>query len=489
VHEHDRLYIGGEWRAPAGTGVLEVISPSTEEVVGRVPEATTADIDAAVAAARTAFDSGPWARTEPGERAAVLTQLSKLLAGRIDEIAKLISTEAGSPISFSIPAQAFAPTMILDYYANLAATYPFEEVRQGVLGPVVVRREPVGVVAAVIAWNVPLFLTAAKLAPALLAGCTVVLKPAPETPLNAYVFAEACLEAGIPPGVVNVVPAGREVSEYLVRHPGVDKVSFTGSTAAGRTIATICGEQLKRCSLELGGKSAAILLDDVDLAASIPMLVGSGFMNNGEACVAQTRVLAPRGRYAEVVDAVVGAANAMTVGDPLDPATEIGPLITERQRARVESYIVAGSSEGARLVAGGGRPDLAKGWYVEPTVFADVDNGMRIAQEEIFGPVLAVIPYDSEEEALAIANDSDYGLSGTVWSADPAHALDLARQVRTGTMAINHFTLDFAAPFGGFKGSGIGREFGPEGLDQFCELKSISVSPGWTPPGYPAPGA
>lgn len=484
MHQHDRLYIGGEWRAPAGTDVLEVTNPATEEVIGRVPLATTADMDAAVAAARHAFDTGPWPRTEPAERAAVLTTLSKLLMGRVDEVARLISAESGSPLSFATPAQAFAPTMIFDYYANLAATFPFEEVRAGILGPVVVRREPVGVVAAVIAWNVPLFLAAAKLAPALLAGCTVVLKPAPETPLNAFLLAELCQEAGIPPGVVNIVAADRDVSEYLVRHPGVDKVSFTGSTAAGRTIAAVCGEQLKRCSLELGGKSAAILLDDVDLGTALPFLVGAGVMNNGEACVAQTRILAPRARYDEVVGAVAAAASALTVGDPLEAGTDVGPLIHARQRERVEGYIAAGTDAGARLVAGGGRPaGLDRGFYVEPTVFADVDNSMRIAQEEIFGPVLSVIGYDGEEQAVAIANDSAYGLSGTVWSADGEHALDVARRVRAGTLAVNHFTIDFAAPFGGFKGSGIGREFGPEGLEAFCELKSISVSPGSTPGG------
>ncbi len=483
VITHDQLFIDGAWTAPAGTEVIDVVSPSTEEVIGRVPQGTNADVDAAVAAARKSFDSGPWARMHPGERAAVIANIAKLLQGRVEEIAKMVAQEAGSPLSFALPAQAFAPTMIFDYYAQLAERYPFEEVRQGVLSPVIVRREPVGVVAAVVAWNVPLFLIAAKMAPALLAGCSVVLKPAPETPLNAFLFADVCTEAGVPAGVVNIVPAHRDVSEYLVRHPGVDKVSFTGSSAAGRTLAGICGEQLKRFTLELGGKSAAILLDDADLSL-IPTLVGAGIMNNGEACVAQTRILAPRSRYDDVVEAVGAAVGALKVGDPLDMETAVGPLIAERQRARVESYIESGRSEGARVVTGGGRPaGLDKGFYVEPTVFADVDNKMRIAQEEIFGPVLAVIPYDGEEQAVAIANDSDYGLAGSVWSADSAKALDVARQIRTGTMSINHYTIDFGAPFGGYKTSGLGREFGPEGLDTFVELKSISVLPGTEIPG------
>ena len=317
-------------------------------------------------------------------------------------------------------AQVFAPTMIFDYYVGLASTFAFDEIRQGLMGEVLVAKEPVGVVGAISPWNVPLFIAAAKLGPALVAGCTVVFKPAPETPLDALRLAELFEEAGLPQGVLSVLPAGREVGEHLVSHPGIDKVSFTGSTVAGKKIGAICGGQLKRFSLELGGKSAAILLDDVNLAEALPMLLPNAIMNNGEACIAQTRILAPRDRYQEVVDALVEKVSAMKVGDPLDPAVEVGPLVAERQRDRVEGYFKIGQDEGAKIAIGGGRPSgLDKGWFVDPTVFVDVDNSMRIAQEEIFGPVLAVIPYDGgDEEAVAIANDSHYGLCGSVWTGD-----------------------------------------------------------------------
>jgi aldehyde dehydrogenase (NAD+) len=350
------------------------------------------------------------------------------------------------------------------------------------MGQALVRREPVGVVGAIVPWNVPLFTTIAKLAPSLAAGCTVVLKPSPETPLDAIILAEALIEIGLPAGVVNILPAGRETGEYLVTHPGVDKISFTGSTAAGKRIAALCGERLRRYSLELGGKSAAIILEDADLESTMAGLLPAAMMNNGEACVAQTRILAPRDRYREIVDALSERVGAQKVGDPLDPATEVGPLAAGRQRDRVEKYIALGQEEGAKISVGGGRPvGLDKGWYVEPTVFIDVDNKMRIAQEEIFGPVVCVIPYGDAAEAVAIANDSDYGLSGSVWTADPQRGLDVARQVRTGTYTINGFTLDFGTPFGGYKQSGIGREFGPEGLELFLELKSVNLPAGFTP--------
>jgi len=314
-----------------------------------------------------------------------------------------------------------------------------------------------------------------KLAPALVSGCTMVLKPAPETPLDAYLMAELLEEAGVPAGVVNIVPAGREVGEHLVRHPGIDKVAFTGSTAAGRTIASICGEQLKRCSLELGGKSAAIILDDADIGATMEGLKFASLMNNGQACVAQTRILASRSKYDEVVEALVATVGGMSVGDPNDPATEIGPLVAQRQQERVEKYIALGQEEGARVAIGGnGMPaGIDKGWYVQPTVFADVTNDMRIAQEEIFGPVLAVIPYDDVDDAIRIANDSAYGLAGSVWTEDGDAGMDVARRVRTGTFGVNQYTMDFVAPFGGYKASGVGREFGKEGLEHYLELKTI----------------
>ncbi len=474
MRRHDKLFIGGEWVAPAGTGTIEVISPHTEEVVGSVPEGTTEDMDRAVAAARQAFDHGPWPRMTFAERAEVIGRLAAIYNERQGEMAQLITEEMGSPISFSNLAQAPQPLGMLQYYAELGTTFEQEEQRPGLFGPITVRREPVGVVAAVVPWNVPQFVTMTKVAPALLAGCAIVLKPAPETPLDAYLLAEWAAEAGIPAGVLNIVVAGREVGEHLVSQPGVDKVAFTGSTAAGRRIAAVCGEQLKRVSLELGGKSAAIILDDADLPASMGFLTMASLMNNGQACVAQTRILASRNRYDEVVDAVAGMVNGQAVGDPADPATGIGPLVAKRQQDRVEGYIKIGMDEGAKVVVGGLDRPYDRGWYVSPTVFAGVSNDMRIAREEIFGPVLAVIPYEDEADAVRIANDSDYGLAGTVWTADTEHGMDVARQVRTGTYGVNCFMLETNAPFGGYKASGVGRELGPEGLNSYLEYKTIA---------------
>ena len=477
MQTYKELYIGGEWVAPAGSDVIEVISPATEEVIGQVPHGSPADMDRAVAAARVAFDDGPWPHMSPVERAEVLARLSQAIQARAQDIADTISSENGSPKQWSIMGQVFSATMVLDTYVGLAEAYQWVETRAGALGNTVrVRRAPVGVAAAITPWNVPLFIAALKLGPAMISGCTVVLKPAPETPLDSYLLADAAADAGVPAGVINIVPAGRETGEYLVKHPGIDKVSFTGSTAAGMRIGELCGAQLKRCTLELGGKSAAIVLDDVVLDdMTLGNLVQSGVMNNGQVCGAQSRVLVSRKRYAEVVDALGVAMGALAVGDPLDDTTQIGPLAAERQRTRVEVYLEAGRSAGARVVVGGGRPrNLERGWYVEPTVFADVDNSMKIAQEEIFGPVLSVIPYDNEDQAVAIANDSDYGLCGSVWTADPSHGEQVAARVRTGVVAINSaMILDFNSPFGGFKKSGIGRELGPEGIAPYTELQSI----------------
>ncbi|MFF0308048.1 aldehyde dehydrogenase [Streptosporangium sp. NPDC004379] len=474
MRQHDTLFIGGDWVAPAGTGTIDVISPHTEEVVGRVPDGTAADMDRAVAAARQAFDHGPWPRMTMAERAAVVGRLAEIYATRQEEMAELITMEMGSPITFSRMAQAPQPLGMLQYYAELGRTFPVEEERPGTFGPVTVRREPVGVVAAVVPWNVPQFVIMIKLAPALVAGCTVVVKPAPETPLDSYLLAEMVKEAGIPDGVVNIVAAGREAGEHLVSHPGVDKVAFTGSTAAGRRIAAICGEQLKRCTLELGGKSAAIILDDCDLPSAMGFLSIATLMNNGQACVAQTRVLASRARYDEVVEAVAGMVRAMPVGDPADPATGIGPLVAERQRERVENYIRIGIDEGAKPVVGGLERPRDRGWYVAPTVFAGATNEMRVAREEIFGPVLTVIPYENEDDAVRIANDSDYGLHGTVWTADAEHGMEIARRVRTGSYGVNLLMIENSSPFGGYKGSGLGRELGPEGLAAYLEYKSIA---------------
>ncbi len=473
---HDAFYIDGDWDAPATNEKIEVISPHTEEVIAQVPNGTPHDIDHAVAAARKAFDHGPWPRMTPEERIDVVATFSGLYAGKLGEMADIITAEMGSPTSFSNLAQSPAPWMQIEAFLGIAREYPWEEIRPGALGgPVMVRREPVGVVAAIPPWNVPQFTIMSKVIPAILAGCTVVVKPAPETPLDGYLMAELFMEAGLPEGVVNIVAGGRETGEHLVAHPGIDKVAFTGSTAAGRKIGAVCGEQLKRFSLELGGKSAAIVLDDADLESAMEGIKFTGLMNSGQACVAQTRILASRANYENVVEALAAKVAAMQVGDPMDPATEIGPMVAQRQQERVEKYIALGQEEGARLVVGGvGMPEgLDRGWYVRPTVFADVDNGMRIAQEEIFGPVLSVIAYDDVDDAVRIANDSDYGLAGTVWTGDQEAGLDVARRVRAGTYGVNTYTMDFAAPFGGYKSSGIGREFGPEGLGQYTELKSV----------------
>lgn len=471
---HDKVFIGGAWVEPAGTDTFDVRNASTEEVIGRVPAGTEEDVNRAVAAARAAFE-GPWAKATPDERGDVIAALSAGIQARLMEFAEVIAQETGCPIDNSVGVQVFSSTMVLDYYAKLVREYPFEEQRQGAIFKTLVRREPVGVVAAIVPWNVPLFVTVLKLAPALAAGCTVVLKPSPETALDAYLLAEVAIEAGVPAGVLNIVVADRDVSEKLVVHPGIDKVSFTGSTAAGRRIGALCGERLRPVTLELGGKSACILLEDADLDVAVPGLLPGSFNNNGQACVAQTRVLAPRSRYEEVVAKLAEHISAMTVGDALEKGHAIGPLVSERQRDRVLGYIEKGKAEGARLVVGGGRPEnLDKGWFVEPTLFADVTNDMTIAQEEIFGPVLAVIAYDDVEEAVAIANDSPYGLSGGVWGTDVEAATEVSRRLETGTVSVNSWVaMDFGAPFGGYKQSGLGRELGPEGLDALVELKTV----------------
>ncbi|MEX2293914.1 MAG: aldehyde dehydrogenase [Acidimicrobiales bacterium] len=480
VQERSSLYIGGEWVTSSAGMTLDVISPHTEERVARAPGASPSDVDRAVTAARTAVEAGPWPRADPAERIATIRRLADAYGARRKEMATLVTAEMGSPISFSKLAQATLPWSLLHAFAQLAETVQWEEARPGFYGAdVLVRKEPVGVVAAIVPWNMPQFLIIGKLAPALLAGCAVVIKPAAETPLDALLLGEILDEVGLPPGLVSIIPGGREVGEHLVRHPGVDKVSFTGSTAAGRDVAAACGAALKRVSLELGGKSAAIVLDDADPGAVAEGVKVAGLMNSGQACVAQTRVLVPRGRYDEHLDALAAMVEQIPVGDPMDPTTEIGPLVAQRQQERVRGYVESGLAEGARLVVGG--TDLPKGvergWYVRPTLLADVHNGMRVAREEIFGPVLTMIPYDDVDEAVRIADDSDYGLSGSVWTSDTEHGLEVARRVRAGSFGVNQpYSMDPVAPFGGMKASGFGRKLGSEGLDTYLEAKAISVA-------------
>jgi aldehyde dehydrogenase (NAD+) len=478
---YDELFIGGQWRKPADPAQLAVISPHSEEPVGHVQVAGPQDVDAAVACARQAFDHGPWPRMTHAERMAKVEQLAAIYAGHVDEMADLITAEMGSPRSFSRMGQAAAAAAMMHLALADARDFPWTERRQGVLGEVHLRRDPVGVVGAIVPWNVPQFLIMPKLIPALIAGCTVIVKPAPETPLDALWLAEMLEQVGLPEGVVSVLPGGTDVGEALVRHPGVDKIAFTGSSAVGRRIAALCGEQLKRVSLELGGKSAAIILDDADIGKTVAGLKTAGLMNNGQACVAQTRILVSDRRHDEVVDALADMMSSLNIGDPADEATDIGPLVAQRQQHRVQDYIKSGRSEGARVVLGGQDSPAERGWYVRPTLFADATNDMRIAREEIFGPVLTVLRYRDEDDAVRIANETDYGLAGSVWTADIAHGMEIASGVRTGTYGINMYTLDIGAPFGGFKQSGIGREFGPEGLHEYVELQTL-VCRGQLPP-------
>jgi aldehyde dehydrogenase (NAD+) len=475
---YDSFFIGGEWVRPSSAARIDVTSASTEEAIGSVPEAQEADVDAAVAAARRAFDDpGGWSQQEPAQRAEAIERLAAALEARAGEMAQRVSAQNGMPISIATMLEGGFPVIVLRYMAGLVANATFEEERPGHLGgTTIVRREPIGVVGGIVPWNYPQTLAAFKYGPALAAGCTIVLKPSPETVLDAFLLAEAAADAGIPPGVINIVPGGREVGAYLVQHRDVDKVAFTGSTAAGRRIAETCGRLLRPVTLELGGKSAAIVLDDadLDLAKIGNDLFAATLVNNGQTCYLGTRVLAPRSRYDEVIDTLAAFASSLAVGDALDPATQIGPMASDRHRDRVEGYIAKGTSDGARLVAGGGRPkNQDRGWFVEPTVFADVDNASTIAQEEIFGPVLAVIPYRDEDDAIRIANDSDYGLGGSVWTTDAEHGKDVARRVRTGTIGINGYLPDPGAPFGGVKASGIGRELGPDAVTAYQQYKSI----------------
>ncbi|KXO89379.1 aldehyde dehydrogenase [Tsukamurella pseudospumae] len=474
---YDRLYVGGEWIIPSTARTIVPINASTEEPLGSVPEAAEADVDRAVAAARAAFAAPDgWATWEPDRRAAAMERFADEIEARSAEFASRVSLQNGMPIAVATQLEGAYPALLLRYYAGLIRQPAAQDLREGVFGGTVeVRRSPIGVVAAIVPWNFPQALAMFKLAPALAAGCTMVMKPSPETVLDAFLLAEAAVAAGLPAGVLNIVPAGREVGAYLVSHPGIDKVAFTGSTAAGRSIAETCGRLLRPVTLELGGKSAAIVLDDaeLDLGTIGEGLFTSTMLNNGQTCFLGTRVLAPRSRYTEVVDTFTAFAQSLQVGDAADESTQIGPLATRNQRERVEGYIARGIADGARLTVGGGRPGRDRGWFVEPTVFADSENVAVTSHEEIFGPVLSVIAYDDVDDAIALANSSEYGLGGTVWTSDPDRGAAVARRVQTGTIGVNRYIPDPVAPFGGVKSSGMGRELGPEGLAAYTNLQTI----------------
>jgi aldehyde dehydrogenase (NAD+) len=473
--EYDALYFGGQWEHTSGNHRIEVISPHSAERIGSVPSATEADVDHAVALARHAFDATPWPSLHPSERAEHLQRLLSVYSTRTEEMAEVVIAEMGSPRWFAELAQGPGAAAMLSTFLDAAKDFEWEVAGSGHNAGAVVRREPVGVVGAITPWNVPQLVIMPKLAPALLAGCTVVVKAAPESPLDALLLAEIVHEAALPPGVVSILVGDRTAGEHLVRHPDVDKIAFTGSSAVGRRIAGICGERLARCSLELGGKSAAIVLDDADLSRTAIGLKFASYLNNGQACVAQTRVLASRRRYQETVDALAAMVEGIVVGDPSDAATYVGPLVAQRQQDRVRAYVETALSDGARAVVGGvDAPEgTGPGWYVSPTLLADVDNSMTVAREEIFGPVVCVIPYEDEDDAVRIANDSAFGLAGSVWTGDRAHGRQLANRMRTGMVGINGFAPDLWSPFGGYKESGIGREYGPVGLDSYLEYKSI----------------
>jgi aldehyde dehydrogenase (NAD+) len=471
VIERSEIFLDNRLVLANSDAQIDVVNPATERVIGRIPDGDARDVDAAVQSAWARFNDPDWRSTTPAERASLLRALADAIERRSPDLPTLVTQQNGMPIGYSLRANGAGPAAAYRYFADLAERYEFEDQRPS---NSIVTREPLGVAALIVPWNGPQAAVSWKLAPALAAGCTAVIKPAPETTLDMYLFAEAIIEAGFPAGVVNFVPGGRDTGAMLVRHPRVAKVSFTGSSAAGKQIAEQCGALLRPVTLELGGKSAAIIVDDADVEGFAPFVGGVCSPNAGQVCRATTRVLAPASKYEAVVEVVSQAMADIVVGDPFDEQSVFGPLVAARQRDRVEGYIAAGLAEGARVVVGGGRPrGLDTGYYVEPTVFRDVTNDMKIAREEIFGPVLVVIPYRDDEDAIRIANDSNYGLGGLVYGADADRATAIARRIQAGTVGVNHYANVMDTPFGGYKESGLGRELGPEGLEPYLQTKSI----------------
>jgi len=468
----DKIYIDGAWVPSTGTGTIDVTNSTTEEVMGRIPDGTPQDVDRAVKAARAAFPG--WAATSKEERGKYLQRITEGLSARMEDIATVVAGEVGMPQNLSRMIQAGLPAMTFGSMAQIVDGFPFEEQ----VGNSAIVREPVGVVGAITPWNYPLHQIAAKVAPALAAGCTVVLKPSEVAPLNAFILAEIIDEVGLPHGVFNLVTGvGPVVGEAIAAHPDVDMVSFTGSTRAGRRVSELASQTVKRVALELGGKSPNVILDDADLERAVVDGVGKCYLNSGQTCSALTRMIVPRSKLGEVEAIAAKAAETYTTGDPFDSGTRLGPLVSAVQRERVRNYINKGVEEGARLVTGGAEaPEgLDRGYFVRPTVFSDVRTDMTIAQEEIFGPVLAIIPYDTEDEAVEIANDTIYGLAGGVWSGDPERAKAVARRIRTGQVEVNGGSFNPMAPFGGYKQSGHGRELGKFGLEEYLEVKSLQL--------------
>ncbi|MHB1986748.1 MAG: aldehyde dehydrogenase family protein [Acidimicrobiales bacterium] len=468
----DKLYIDGAWVAPHGDESIAVVDSTTEQTIGTVPLGSAEDVDAAVLAARAAFVG--WSKISPTERAKYATRIGEALSARMSEIAELIAHEVGMPIGLSAMIQAGLPIGTFSSMSDLLEEITWEEQ----VGNSLVVKEPVGVVGAITPWNYPLHQIAAKVAPAITAGCTVVLKPSEVAPLNAFLLAEVIDEVGLPPGVFNLVSGlGPVVGEALASHPAVDMISFTGSTRAGRRVTQLAAETVKRVALELGGKSPNVILEDANLQMAVPHGVTMCYLNSGQTCSALTRMIVPRSRLAEVEELATKAAEEATPGSPFDERTRLGPLVSGAQRDRVRGYIQKGIDEGARLLVGGVEPPegLSQGFFVQPTVFSDVTREMTIAREEIFGPVLVIMAYDTEEEAIDIANDSDYGLAGGVWSGDAEHAKEVARKLRTGRVDVNGGAFNTLAPFGGYKQSGNGRELGKFGLEEFLEIKSLQL--------------